>query len=56
MPSNLDKVIACLKFLDLHPNMYQYEWRFLTQKTAFLAKALGMNIDYCFTIYVSGPY
>jgi len=56
MPSNLDKVIACLKFFGLHPRMYEYRWRFLTQKTVFLAKALGMDIDYDFTIYVAGPY
>ena len=56
MQNTLDKVIACLKFLELNPNMEQYEWRFLTQKIAFLAKALGMDIDYCFTIYVAGPY
>jgi len=36
--------------------MQEYRWRFLTQKTAFLAKALGMDISYSFTIYVSGPY
>ena len=56
MPDDLDKVIACLKFLDLHPQMSSYRWRFLTQKIAFLAKALGMDISYDFTIYVAGPY
>jgi uncharacterized protein YwgA len=30
--------------------------RFFTQKTAFLAKALGMKLPYFFTPYVSGPY
>jgi len=54
--TNLDKVIACLRCLGLRPSMHQYKWRFLTQKTAFLAKALGMDISYSFTIYVSGPY
>ena len=56
MPNDLDKVIACLKFLGLHPSMYVYRWRFLTQKIAFLAKALGMDIGYDFTVYVAGPY
>lgn len=56
MSTNLDKVIACLRGLNLRPNMHEYKWRFLTQKTAFLAKALGMDISYSFTIYVSGPY
>jgi len=56
MSTNLDKVIACLRELDLRPNMSEYKWRFLTQKTAFLAKALGMNISYDFTIHVAGPY
>ena len=56
MSSNLNKIIACLRFLDLHPHMYVYRWRFLTQKIAFLAKALGMDIGYDFTIYVAGPY
>lgn len=56
MPTNLDKVIACLKYLRLTPNTYYYTWRFLIQKIAFLAKALGMEISYHFTIYVAGPY
>jgi hypothetical protein len=56
MSNDLDKVIACLKFLGLRPSMYVYRWRFLTQKIAFLAKALGMDIGYDFTIYVAGPY
>ena len=56
MPSDLDKVIACLRFLGLRPSMYVYRWRFLVQKIAFLAKALGMDIGYDFTIYVAGPY
>lgn len=56
MSSNLNKIIACLRFLNLHPHMYVYRWRFLTQKIAFLAKSLGMGIGYDFTIYVAGPY
>lgn len=56
MPTNLDKVIACLRDLNLRPNIHEYKWRFFTQKTAFLAKALGMDISYSFTIYVSGPF
>lgn len=56
MSNDLDKVIACLRFLGLRPSMYVYRWRFLTQKVAFLAKALGMDIGYDFTIYVAGPY
>jgi len=56
MSNDLDKVVACLKFLGLRPSMYVYRWRFLTQKIAFLAKALGMDIGYDFTVYVAGPY
>ncbi len=56
MATNLDKVIACLSFLELRPNMRDYKWRFFTQKTAFLAKTLGMNISYDFIIDVAGPY
>jgi len=56
MPTNLDKVIACLRYLELTPNAYDYRWRFLMQKIAFLAMALGMDISYYFTIYVAGPY
>jgi uncharacterized protein YwgA len=56
MPANLDKVIACLKYLELTPNAHDYRGRFLMQKIAFLAKALGMDISYHFTIYVAGPY
>ena len=29
---------------------------FIIQKVAFLAQALGIDIKYCFTIYVAGPY
>lgn len=57
MSTNLDKVIACLRELDLKPNMHEYKWRFLIQKITFLVKALGMDISYNdFTIYVAGPY
>ena len=58
--SNIDKVIACLKYLEISPKIKDkdkdYRGRFFTQKTAFLAKALGMNLTYSFTPYVSGPY
>jgi uncharacterized protein YwgA len=56
VPNDLDKIVACLRFLGLRPKMYVYRWRFLVQKIAFLAKALGMDIGYSFTIYVAGPY
>lgn len=56
MPSNLDKVIASLKFLELTPQVHEYRGRFFIQKTAFLAQALGMDIKYNFTVYVAGPY
>jgi uncharacterized protein YwgA len=56
MPNNLDKVIAGLKFLGLSPKIHEYRGRFFTQKTAFLAKVLGMEITYDFTVYVAGPY
>lgn len=60
MSSNIDKVIACLKYLGISPKIKDkfkdYRGRFFTQKTAFLAKALGMNLTYSFTPYVSGPY
>lgn len=57
--SNIDKVIACLKYLEMSPKIKDkkdYRGRFFTQKTVFLAKTLGMNLDYFFTPYVSGPY
>jgi uncharacterized protein YwgA len=60
MPSNIDKVIACLKYLEIYPKIKDknkdYRGRFFTQKTVFLAKAMGMNLTYSFTPYVSGPY
>ena len=58
--SSIDKVVACLKYLGVSPKIRDknkdYRGRFFTQKTTFLAKALGMNLDYSFTPYVSGPY
>jgi uncharacterized protein YwgA len=58
--SNIDKVIACLKYLEISPKIKDknkdYRGRFFTQKTVFLAKALGINLSYSFTPYVSGPY
>lgn len=56
MSSNIAKVIACLKYLEISPKISDYRDRFFTQKTAFLAKALGIAITYPFTVYVSGPY
>jgi len=57
---NIDKVIACLKYLEINPKIKDknkdYRGRFYTQKTAYIAKALGINLTYCFTPYVSGPY
>jgi len=54
--SNLDKVIAALRFLELKPDVESYKWRFLIQKTTHLAQALGLQTHYYFTIYVAGPY
>lgn len=56
MPSDIDRVIASLRFLELQPDINRYIWRFLIQKIVYLAKALGMEIGYRFTIYVAGPY
>jgi uncharacterized protein YwgA len=56
MSSNLDIVIACLKYLEVPDRISTYRGRFYTQKTAFLAKALGIGITYPFTVYVAGPY
>ncbi len=56
MSSNLDKVIACLRYLEVPERINTYRGRFYTQKTAFLAKALGVGITYPFTVYVAGPY
>jgi uncharacterized protein YwgA len=59
MSTNIDKVIACLKYLGIKPKIKEkkdYRGRFFTQKTGFLAKALGINITYHFTPYVAGPY
>jgi len=54
--SDLDKVIASLKFLGLKPDMREYKWRFLVQKITHLAQSLGLQTHYRFTIYVAGPY
>jgi uncharacterized protein YwgA len=58
--SNINKVIACLKYLEISPKIKDknkdYRGRFFTQKTVFLAKALGINLPYSFTPYVAGPY
>jgi len=56
MASNLDKVIAELRFLELRPDIRTYRWRFIVQKTAHLAQALGLQTNYPFTVYVAGPY
>jgi len=53
---NLDKVIACLRFLDLKPDIRSYIGYFLIQKTVHLAQALGLSTNYYFTVYVAGPY
>jgi hypothetical protein len=56
MPTNFDKVIAGLKHLALNLNVESYKSRFKIQKTIFLAQTLGLTTNYCFTIYVGGPY
>lgn len=56
MANNFDTVVAILKFLGLKPEVRLYKWRFIIQKTVFLAQALGMQLDYFFTIRVAGPY
>jgi len=56
MVDDLDRVIASLRFLNLRPNIHEYRWRFLTQKTTYLAQALGLRTRYQFTRYVAGPY
>jgi len=42
--------------LELRPNIQEYRWRFLIQKTVYLAQALGLRTNYDFTVYVAGPY
>jgi uncharacterized protein YwgA len=60
MSSNIDKLIAGLKYLEINSKIKDkvkdYRGRFYTQKTAFLAQALGIDITYPFTPYVSGSY
>lgn len=56
MSNDLDKIIASLRFLGLRPDIHEYRWRFLIQKTAHLAQSLGLQTHYYFTIYVAGPY
>jgi len=57
--SNIDKVIAVLKHLELSPKVkckQDYCGRFFTQKTVFLAQALGIDLNYVFSLYIAGPY
>jgi hypothetical protein len=56
MTRDIEKVIASLKFLGFKPKMKEYDTRFFIQKMAFLAQALGLSTNYCFTMYVAGPY
>lgn len=42
--------------MNLKPNILEYRWRFLIQKTTYLAQALGLSTKYQFTPYVAGPY
>lgn len=53
---DFDKIIACLNYLDIRPNIREYRWRFILQKIIFLAQALGIDTSYNFTLYVAGPY
>ena len=56
MTDDLDRVIAAVKELGLHPNIRNYESRFIVQKVAYLLQALGMPLAYTFTIHIAGPY
>lgn len=58
MNTNVDKVIATLKFLGIKPNNISenYEDRFLVQKITYLAQALSLPTNYNFTIHLQGPF
>lgn len=56
MASEIDKVTAILKYWDIKADINQYKWRFFIQKIIYLSKALGIPINYRFSIYLMGPY
>ena len=56
MKDDFDKVIALVKQLELSPDPTIWRGRFILQKITFLAQSLGIDFNYIFTPYASGPY
>lgn len=53
----LEKLLACLKKLNFHPKVENFEHRLIIQKTACLLDLLDFDIGYKFSsLYIRGPY
>ncbi|MHA1683028.1 MAG: hypothetical protein ACTSUE_18970 [Promethearchaeota archaeon] len=58
MNKSFEKIVAGIKYwnLELEPPQLHFETRMILQKLAYLCKALGMDLDYNFNLYLNGPY
>lgn len=56
MKNDRDKTIAFLKYLQINPDIEDYESRFRIQKTMAILKSMGAPIDYRFELKNEGPY
>lgn len=50
------KLIACLRYLGVSPNMETFPQRKKAQKLAYLLEVFGINIGFRFNWYLHGPY
>ena len=54
------KILAALKYWDLHLNDPSYQSNFqsrkLLQKLTYICKSLKIQMDYNFSLYIHGPY
>jgi|SRR3989338_6964809 len=53
---NLDKVVACLKAINLKPKIDEFEDRLLIQKAVYLLQLKGIKTNFSYHLYVRGPY
>jgi uncharacterized protein YwgA len=58
MSEDLKKIISALKYWNINLDRpdRKYNSRFKIQKLAYLCKSMGFDLNYQFSLYISGPY
>ncbi len=56
MVNKYDRLLAYLKYLNIRPDVDNFDSRFMIQKVTYLLKSMGLGVDYDFKLRKHGPY